>query len=188
MDPRSETPGKETIGFAADSCLGKLAKWLRILGFDTLYVAGRPGKSLFSFAKEKRVLLTRSTALLNENPRLRPYIHSSGQSQGTSPAGRSGNAHILFGYQALFQVHTLQFASCGNGSAGCSGKGPGLCLRDRHILSPMPGLPARLLAWHPLGKGGGTHTGAFPPFGGRRVVKTRLGQRKKGATAQRSPF
>ncbi len=68
MDPRSEIPRKEMIGFAADSSLGKLAKWLRILGFDALYVAGRPGKSLFSFAKEKRVLLTRSTALLNENP------------------------------------------------------------------------------------------------------------------------
>ena len=70
MDPRSETPGKETVGFAADSSLGKLAKWLRILGFDALYVAGRPGKSLFSFAKEKRVLLTRSTALRDANPGL----------------------------------------------------------------------------------------------------------------------
>ena len=88
MDPRSETPRSETkrtetkrtetkrtetkrtetIGFAVDSSLGKLAKWLRILGFDALYVPGRPGKSLFSFAKEKRVLLTRSTALRDKNP------------------------------------------------------------------------------------------------------------------------
>ena len=31
-----------TIRFAADKTVGKLAKWLRLLGFDTLYESDAP--------------------------------------------------------------------------------------------------------------------------------------------------
>jgi len=44
--------------FAADKTLGKLAKWLRILGFDTLYGPDLPAGCLGGLEPE-RILLTR---------------------------------------------------------------------------------------------------------------------------------
>lgn len=52
--------------FAADKMLGKLAKWLRILGFDTLYLES----SFLSEIREKvtsgRIFLTRNRKLLTQ--------------------------------------------------------------------------------------------------------------------------
>jgi hypothetical protein len=50
--------------FAADRMLGKLAKWLRLLGFDTLYSNRFTDAEFLGLAEEGRVLLTRNTALL----------------------------------------------------------------------------------------------------------------------------
>ncbi|MBM3297166.1 MAG: hypothetical protein FJY83_06150, partial [Candidatus Aminicenantes bacterium] len=48
-----------------DCMLGKLAKWLRILGFDTLYdPAAGDDRILNAARREGRILLTRDTALL----------------------------------------------------------------------------------------------------------------------------
>ncbi len=45
--------------FVADSMLGKLAKWLRVLGYDTLYQSFyRPG-AIVQLLKEDRCLLSR---------------------------------------------------------------------------------------------------------------------------------
>lgn len=52
--------------FAADRMLGKLAKWLRLLGFDTLYSNHSSDKEFLALAEEGRVLLTRNTALTGE--------------------------------------------------------------------------------------------------------------------------
>ena len=49
--------------FAADPSLGRLCKWLRILGFDTLYERDLSVERRTAFAKERRCLLTRITAL-----------------------------------------------------------------------------------------------------------------------------
>jgi uncharacterized protein len=50
----------ETIKFITDSNLGKLAKWLRILGYDTTCYTGIADRRLLSKAqKEGRVVLTR---------------------------------------------------------------------------------------------------------------------------------
>lgn len=55
----------EGIRFIADSMLGKLAKWLRILGYDTLYFRDAPDGRLVALARrEGRLLLTRDTRLL----------------------------------------------------------------------------------------------------------------------------
>ncbi len=54
--------------FVLDSSLGKLAKWLRLLGFDALYLARTPDATLFSYAKEHRIVLTRTVKLRDENP------------------------------------------------------------------------------------------------------------------------
>ncbi len=50
--------------FIADAMLGKLARWLRILGFDTTYEPILQDDALLSKARaEGRVLLTKDTAL-----------------------------------------------------------------------------------------------------------------------------
>ena len=47
------------IRFTAEMTLGKLAKWLRMLGFDTVYAANVTGEKLVYFARG-RILLTRT--------------------------------------------------------------------------------------------------------------------------------
>jgi len=58
--------------FAADKTLGRLAKWLRILGFDTLYDPGLPA-GCFSNLEPNRMLLLRN-APLRRDPKEYPYI------------------------------------------------------------------------------------------------------------------
>ncbi len=53
--------GKQvTIRFAAEKTVGKLAKWLRILGFDTLYESDVPKVGPADFLKKDRIFLTRT--------------------------------------------------------------------------------------------------------------------------------
>lgn len=50
--------------FLADAMLGKLAKWLRMLGYDTLYFADSDDDELIRIAiREDRILLTRDELL-----------------------------------------------------------------------------------------------------------------------------
>lgn len=50
--------------FIADSMLGRLAKWLRIMGFDTVYFKDIEDDKLIKIAQEEnRTLLTRDTKL-----------------------------------------------------------------------------------------------------------------------------
>lgn len=51
--------------FIADSMLGKLAKWLRIIGYDVTYYPRIPDEELIERAeREGRVILTRDTLLI----------------------------------------------------------------------------------------------------------------------------
>jgi uncharacterized protein with PIN domain len=51
--------------FVADCMLGRLAKWLKILGFDVLYFSKAEDKDLADLSRrEDRVLLTRDTGLI----------------------------------------------------------------------------------------------------------------------------
>jgi uncharacterized protein len=53
------------VRFAADRNLGKLAKWLRILGYDTLYDRGDADRSFLRRAAEDgRIALTRKRDLV----------------------------------------------------------------------------------------------------------------------------
>lgn len=55
----------EEIKFIADRMLGKLVKWLRILGFDTTYPSFDDDLSLILTARqESRILLTRDANLI----------------------------------------------------------------------------------------------------------------------------
>ncbi len=51
--------------FIADAMLGRLARWLRILGFDVLYYNDIEDRQLIRIAREQeRTILTRDTGLL----------------------------------------------------------------------------------------------------------------------------
>ena len=55
--------------FIADRTLGKLAKQLRMLGYDTIYFRGDDTHQLFHLAREEgRTLLTRNTKLFPKRP------------------------------------------------------------------------------------------------------------------------
>jgi uncharacterized protein with PIN domain len=53
------------IRFIADAMLGRLARWLRFLGFDTLYYPGITDNALIRISMEQdRLILTRDTRLV----------------------------------------------------------------------------------------------------------------------------
>jgi hypothetical protein len=57
--------------FVADAMLGRLAKWLRLLGYDTLYWRGDDARLVRLVLAENRLLLTRDTHI---PPRLPPHL------------------------------------------------------------------------------------------------------------------
>jgi len=58
--------GQSDVKFAADVMLGSLAKWLRILGFDTFYSNNIGDNQLLEVAwREKRILLSKDHQLIN---------------------------------------------------------------------------------------------------------------------------
>ena len=69
-DPRAEAP----VAFAVDKMLGRLARWLRILGHDVAYGPHLSGCTLAQCARrDGRLLLTRDTRLLRD-PNLPPHV------------------------------------------------------------------------------------------------------------------
>ena len=55
--------------FLADCMLGKLARELRMLGYDTVYYRGKDAYPMISLARgEGRMILTRSTKLIPKRP------------------------------------------------------------------------------------------------------------------------
>jgi len=60
--------------FIADVNLGKLSKYLRLLGFDTLYKNNYEDDEIVEIAnKERRIILTRDTELLKRKQVVRGY-------------------------------------------------------------------------------------------------------------------
>ena len=51
--------------FAAEKTLGRLTKWLRLLGFDTLYESDAAGNTIMDALGNDRILLTRTQRIRN---------------------------------------------------------------------------------------------------------------------------
>jgi uncharacterized protein with PIN domain len=67
LAPRVRDLGGGPPRFMADAMLGRLARWLRILGFDTAWVAHiADGELVRRAVEERRVILTRDRALPGE--------------------------------------------------------------------------------------------------------------------------
>ena len=62
--PRSPREDSAAPRFLADAMLGRLARWLRLLGYDAVYFPGEDDDVLRQARREGRVLLTRDTRLL----------------------------------------------------------------------------------------------------------------------------
>ena len=59
----------ENVCFIVDTMLGTLAKWLRILGFDTLYEAGMDDDIILKLATENgRIIISRDRELCSRKP------------------------------------------------------------------------------------------------------------------------
>jgi uncharacterized protein with PIN domain len=55
--------------FIADCMLGKLAKELRMLGYDTIYYRGEDARQMIQLARQEgRLILTRNTKLIPKRP------------------------------------------------------------------------------------------------------------------------
>ena len=55
-----------TPRFAAESTLGRLTKWLRLLGFDTRYEVDLADKKFIDTLENDRILLTRTQRIRNQ--------------------------------------------------------------------------------------------------------------------------
>lgn len=61
--------GQQELKFAADKMLGRLAKWLRIIGQDVVYGQHLSGRGLVrAAARERRIMLTRDRRISRHNP------------------------------------------------------------------------------------------------------------------------
>lgn len=69
-----DAPVAAPAAFAVDKMLGRLARWLRILGHDVAYGPHLSGRTLVECARtERRLLVTRDTRLLRD-PHLPPHV------------------------------------------------------------------------------------------------------------------
>jgi len=66
---RRRGEGEGAMKFLVDHMLGKLAKELRMLGYDTIYYRGEDPRQLIQLARqESRLILTRNTKLIPKRP------------------------------------------------------------------------------------------------------------------------
>lgn len=72
--PPLPRPTLRNLKFLADTHLGKLSKYLRMLGFDTIYTASFDPNLISLAATERRIILTRNQRLTAGNKITRGYL------------------------------------------------------------------------------------------------------------------
>ena len=71
-------PSKQELKFAADRTLGRLVRWLRVIGQDVIYGPHLNGRGLVRFARQgNRVILTRDRRVRRMNPTQCIFIQSN---------------------------------------------------------------------------------------------------------------
>jgi len=61
------------LRFAADRALGALAKWLRILGYDTVFESDISNRTFIKSLKDDRILLTRTRKIQKKSTPIAPF-------------------------------------------------------------------------------------------------------------------
>jgi uncharacterized protein with PIN domain len=112
-----ELTGKE-VKFAADRMLGKLAKWLRIMGQDVIYGQHLSGYGLIRAARlENRLILTRDRKLEKKQPpdflfiesdhfreQLRQVIQTCGLNPMDKPFSRCLEGNLVLQPQSMAAI------------------------------------------------------------------------------------
>lgn len=128
--------------FVIDSMLGKLAKWLRILGFDARYELLKNKEQIDAYRRQGFFYHPKSKVV-----RPKPGILPHGkQSPRTVAGGYTPGVHCAAGNAAAAALYPLQRPAPGNSSRGGLWARSGLRIRDAYLISPMPCLPEDLLA------------------------------------------
>jgi hypothetical protein len=68
--------------FAADCMLGRLAKWLRALGYDVLYMRKLEEQAALRFIESGRIILTRNTRLKGRLPKDKAILIEYDRAEG----------------------------------------------------------------------------------------------------------
>jgi hypothetical protein len=133
--------------FAVDAMLGRLARWLRVLGFDTVCDASLPGIEQLRRAQEQgRILLTRNRWLMREmQPRMAFEVQGD---DSLEQLRQVVTAMALRAPTGLFTRCMLDNSRAVCAAAVGTGRGVGARRRARHPGAgpAMPGVRAPVLA------------------------------------------
>ncbi len=109
LDMEQETPGNTSLKFILDVHLGKLARWLRMLGFDTLYRNDYDDPEIVAIAnQEGRTILTRDLGIMKRRAVTRGY-----HVQSTKPQEQL--QEVLTNYQLYDQIQPFHRCIVCNG-------------------------------------------------------------------------
>jgi uncharacterized protein with PIN domain len=118
---RASNGGDEAPRFLADAMLGRLAKWLRILGYDAAYFPGEDRDLVRLARRDGRILLTRDTRLLQWRglpphffiqsdhvaEQLRQVVRALGLNVAAPPGRRCIRCNEILEPRAKAEVHGL---------------------------------------------------------------------------------
>jgi uncharacterized protein with PIN domain len=108
--PVSNTVWLTVLRFIADGMLGKLARWLRMLGHDVHYYRDSEDKRLLEMAKsEKRVLLTRDLELYQ---RAKTQAVEAVFVEAADEAGKLADLASRFGFKLEINLSISRCPKC----------------------------------------------------------------------------